>query len=387
MAGKRKKKTISPDDKLTNFEYCTGIPDDFDVMAFKEFLDDNEFIHKYAFIIHDKDLKEDGSLAHRHIHCMIQIRSSNRVSRIAEIMDCKIQHIQFIESTWAKALAYLTHQNKPNKHQYSDDEVISNFVFQKEREERAAKEKEKSDLAARFNSLLEAVSNGQIQYFNVYDTATTLNIPRRYLIKNFNQIDRAFRAYDLCGEKEIDRNLETIFIYGPSATGKTTLAKYIAKQRGFSIFISGSNNDILDGYGGEECIIIDDVRSNTFDNFNDALKLLDPYTSSKYRSRYRNKTIRAKLIIMTSTHELKDIFYNNDEEFKQIERRVSTIIRLSDEHIYISEQRGIIKKLDNTIRSTILQQAEEENRSANDGWVSNIVLDITESKNSSDKRP
>ncbi|MCI8381453.1 MAG: AAA family ATPase [Lachnospiraceae bacterium] len=43
------------------------------------------------------------------------------------------------------------------------------------------------------------------------------------------------------------RQLEVIYICGGSGTGKTTLAKHIAEKYGYSFFISGSDNDLLDG--------------------------------------------------------------------------------------------------------------------------------------------
>ena len=47
---------------------------------------------------------------------------------------------------------------------------------------------------------------------------------------------------------------------GDAGTGKTTYAKDLAVKKGYSIFVSSGSNDVLDGYGGEDCIILDDLR-------------------------------------------------------------------------------------------------------------------------------
>ncbi len=306
-------------DKLENFEYETVIPDDFDIDAFKHFLDTDPRIIKYAFIIHDKD--EDTK---RHIHCMCKLNFATTIKKIADIMDCKEQNIERIKRTFANALAYLTHLNEPDKYHYGDNEVISNYSFKTERSIALNMNKQKKQL----DNLIEAISNGEVPNYKIYEEADKLSINRSYLIANFAKIEKAIKASVLCTTQTIDRQLETIFITGTSGIGKTTFAKKIAKDRGLSIFISGSNNDFLDGYNGEECIIIDDVRHDTFKDYNDVLKLLDPHTASNVRSRYHNKIIKAELIIMTSTKSIDQVFYNDDEEGKQIRRRIKTLINI-----------------------------------------------------------
>ena len=95
-----------------------------------------------------------------------------------------------------------------------------------------------------------------------------------------------------------DRNLEVLYIAGPSGTGKTTLAKYYADKLNYDPFVSGSGDDFLDGYDKEECIILDDFRAGSM-KFAELLKFLDNNTGSSVRSRYYNKDINnCKLLIL-----------------------------------------------------------------------------------------
>ena len=63
----------------------------------------------------------------------------------------------------------------------------------------------------------------------------------------------------------MDRQLECVFITGASHTGKTTFAKQIANSKGYSSYISSGGKHPLDNYEGQECIILDDLRDNTYE--------------------------------------------------------------------------------------------------------------------------
>ncbi|MGM8317295.1 AAA family ATPase, partial [Clostridium perfringens] len=82
--------------------------------------------------------------------------------------------------------------------------------------------------------------------------------------------------------------MECYFVTGKSGTGKTTYAKQLAKEKGYSVYISSGSNDVLDSYQGQDCIILDDLRPSCM-GLSDLLKMLDNNTSSTVKSRYKNK--------------------------------------------------------------------------------------------------
>ena len=133
--------------------------------------------------------------------------------------------------------------------------------------------------------------------------------------------------------------MEAIFITGKSGCGKTTYAKLYADKLGYSYYISSGSNDVLDGYGGQDCLILDDLRPSCM-GLSDLLKMLDNHTSSTVKSRYYNKVLECKLIIITSVLTLEEFFKNvfteQKEPIKQLQRRCKTKIRMEDDYMYLS---------------------------------------------------
>lgn len=88
---------------------------------------------EYFYIIHDKDIDENGNLKTRHMHLILL--SENRISTDLLInMLCMtskgIINDNLISDKYvgnlAKAMQYLTHKNDRSKTLYSTDEVVSN---------------------------------------------------------------------------------------------------------------------------------------------------------------------------------------------------------------------------------------------------------------------
>ena len=112
-----------------------------------------------------------------------------------------------------------------------------------------------------------------------------LEITKKQFYKTINnqpngwELYRDFQKHILKAEKYRanvlkDRSLEVLYISGDSGSGKTTFAKYLAEKKHYDPFVSGSGDDILDGYDKEECIILDDFRAGTM-KFSELLKFLD----------------------------------------------------------------------------------------------------------------
>lgn len=294
-------------------------PESYDVSKIEEILE-NSAIKDYAYILHDKDNKKE------HIHIAIRAVDTRNSDNVAKWFNVAENAVGRVKGKWSDILKYLTHKNAQDKFQYDDDLVKSNFDWKKAIE--------KIDDSSRLDDIIEAIATGNIREYNY-----TMFITDKEYIKYKRQIDTAFayRKDRIKGEK---REMESIFITGDSGLGKTTYAKLICDEKKMSYFVSSGSNDVLDGYMGEDVIILDDLRPSCM-GLSDLLKMLDNHTASTVKSRYKNKVLECKMIIITSVLEIDDFFHNVfSEELEtiiQLKRRCRTYIRMFTEtmNIYI----------------------------------------------------
>lgn len=343
--------------KRKNFEIVTSLDSLSEEQIIKalHMVDENNVNHliNYAYILHDKDVDRDGTKKYSHWHILIKMDNAYNFEYIANRFGVKINFVENIKTTFPKALNYLTHNNEKarneNKFLYDDEDVKSNYCWKNERDIAIKQEKKKN----RLNEIISLIDNGTIRKFNYFNYITM-----EEYTKYKKQIDLAFN-YRIDRIKGSNRNMEVIFINGTSGSGKTTYAKMYAQQKGYSIYVSSGSNDVLDDYGGEDCIILDDLRPSVM-GLSDLLKMLDNHTQSSIKSRYKNKVIECKLIIITSILDIdtffKKVFSEEVEPIKQLMRRCKTKIRIDDDYIYVQlfdeckEKYGKEIKYKNTIR-------------------------------------
>lgn len=311
------------DKKFRNFEIMQQVRylPDKDFSSIKSVLDSNTAVEKYAYILHDQDTNKDGTAKEPHYHVMVNLKSPRFLSTIVKMFNETIpaQYFGDIKGRWSDALAYLTHGNAPEKHQYAPSAVVANFEW-----EREAVTNEGGKLGA----VLEDIVSGKIRKFNY-----TKFIPAAMYIKHRREIDTAFQ-YRADSIREANRNMRCIYISGGSGTGKTTYAKELAVKQGYSIFVSSGSNDPLDGYEGQDCIILDDLRPSCM-GLSDLLKMLDNNTASTVKSRYKNKVLECKLIIITTTLGIerffKNVFSEEPETSVQLKRRCELMVKFPKE--------------------------------------------------------
>lgn len=297
---------------------------------------DHNAVKDYAYILHDKDENENGELKKPHWHICLRFKDSVPTASICSWFGITENYINKIRGRFADALAYLTHKNAPDKFQYLDEEVKSNFDFQKEVETLNSK---KIDNARR-EEITELIVNGIIREYNYFEYITAQEFD-----KFKKTIDNAFR-YRQDRLEGSEKNMRVIYIYGKSGTGKTTYAKELAQQNEYSYYVSSGSNDIFDNYKGQDCIILDDVRPTNIE-LSDLLKILDNHTQSTVKSRYKNKLLECKLMIITTSLSMDKFFSGLICDFRedslQFKRRCELVIKMTE-----------------LTMSTYLYQAEDE---------------------------
>ena len=322
-------------------------------------IDNYKQIVHYAGIIHDKDIDPlTKELTKSHVHIIVEFAADTVYKTAASFVgiepQCfeKIHQKRLYGQKWVSdlggGLAYLTHRNAPEKHQYSDDEVFASDGWDwKSRRDDSERYKKTYDIGW----VIEKIQSGEIT-----EATITNYVGIETYVKYNKQINIAF---DYCRKKQSlnhDRSLTVIYLQGEKGSGKTTLAKEFCENQNLSYLITGGSNDTFEGYAGQEAIIIDDARPETFSP-EEWLKILDNNTVSLARSRYHNKQINAEYILLTSTVNLMDFFscfYREDPS--QLYRRIKLWFIVYKDFIEIYEycndegRYSLIKKSKNRIR-------------------------------------
>ena len=276
-------------------------------------------IKKYAYILHDKD--QDTA---PHYHIYLNFGNSGVDSKIvAQWFGLQESQVNKIQGRATDMLQYLTHSNESqkNKYQYSPSEVIANFDFEEEIK--------RSKILGNFKEYSYAQ---QLEYVD--------SLPVAEKTTSFNKLKKLWELRCEILMLNPEREIEVMFIYGKSGTGKTTNAKQFARSRGYDFYVSSSSNDPLQDYRGQKCIILDDARDTTFE-FEDYLKLTDNNTASSVKSKYYNKVLMCNLIIITSSVPLsfwfRHMLYNNREDLKQFYRRISAYVEITNTEVIVYE--------------------------------------------------
>lgn len=315
-------------------EYCQQIEHlKLSVEEIKKVLDDKNI--RYAFLIHDKDTFEDGSPRPEHLHVMMDFRGASWTpDNLCKWFKDDPQRIEKPKTkrnrfVYENMCSYLVHETETSdgKYHYPDADVTANFDFPE------FMEKIRSGVAeAKANKKMHPIAD-------VLDKIMKNQIPRikldEYLddltqLRYIRDIENAYKIRDTKLAKETDRSMNVLYLTGASGTGKTTWAKVLAKKKKYSVFVSGSSNDPLEGYMGQECIILDDIRGSDW-KINDLLKMLDNNTNSLVKSRYNNKLLNdCKLMILTSVQSIEDLYSNlkehDTEPIEQLKRRCTDMI-------------------------------------------------------------
>lgn len=308
-----------------------------------EAINSHKVITEWAYILHDKDKKDDDTLKNPHWHIELRLKEARESSSIAKWFNIAENFVDACKSKSCKhlkfndMLAYTVHKCKPDKYQYELSEVKTNVADIKERiDEYAERMNGKPVKFKKSNEELEKIINmiaqGEIREYNITDKIDSV-----LYSKHAREIKSAFE-YRRQILRQQDRNMDVYYFSGEAGAGKTAYAKEIAKNKGMSYFVSSSKNDVLDGYAGEDVIILDDLRPTSFE-LCDLLKFLDNNTNTSVKSRYHNKIIEAKIIIITSVYSLDNFFdatVQNErvhEPIKQLKRRCSLYANFTNQKI------------------------------------------------------
>ena len=312
----------------------------------KEFLKRYDCI-EYFYILHANDTNELGDIEQPHYHICMRYTTESSFSFKAVKNAFPFGMIQ-VGRHWNSMIQYLIHKNDTKKTPHEVSEIVTNvdsatLKFYLESEYKDPKKIEEETLDELLQMILDGLSKKEYYVMLDRNREKYLPIHKKYATK----INEFFKIQKtLFAEKAKKRDIQTVFIEGSAGSGKTAYAISLAETQGLTYYVSGSSNDVMEGYDNEDVLIIDDGRSSIF-KFSDFLKIIDPHTSTGIKSRYNNKIFVGSMIIITSYVPLYDWYrkctdnedmdkdYNGSSARQQLDRRINTVISIDQAQIKV----------------------------------------------------
>lgn len=300
---------------------------------------------KYAISeVHDKDMDEDGNPVKEHIHVMLCFQNARSLKNVASILGDKPQYLEKWDERANNGFAYLIHATSGAKvkAQYSPANVLANFPYAEELKKQTLEVLKKKS-RQKIDVLLDAYYNEEMTLEELEQELTGAQYGRYK--KQIDNITSKIleRHADIWRQDMIknNRRVKVIWIYGAAGTGKTSLARSIAKQDGRAYYVSGSSRDVFQSYNGEHILILDELRSNVIP-YHDLLRILDPFGNQERimaPARYSDKSLACDLIIITTPFNPVDFYdeifddINTVDSLEQLVRRITITLYVNADTI------------------------------------------------------
>jgi hypothetical protein len=147
---------------------------------------DHRSIKKWAWIEHDQDVKNDGSLVPPHIHIALQCKDARSREQIAKWFGVPVDLVNPLggRGAFISYVRYLTHED-PNqqalgKHRYLDSSVVANFDWRSEVDAHFSKSMK---LPTRLEDVKVAVLRGELALWEVREAEPHLYVKNRAALK------------------------------------------------------------------------------------------------------------------------------------------------------------------------------------------------------------
>lgn len=102
--------------------------DDTDSYCFEDVLRNIKTYKNYAYIKHDKDIKEDNTVKKSHYHCILKLDNACTISALSKRLDIPTNYIQNVRNE-RTMVRYLIHLDDPLKAQYDKNDIVASPVY------------------------------------------------------------------------------------------------------------------------------------------------------------------------------------------------------------------------------------------------------------------
>lgn len=323
--------------------------DNWDVPNILKVLGKHDSIKKYVIALHDQDVLADGTPAKPHFHIYLNFGTTNvQLPQVAKWFGVKEQSVEKIKSDKSDrnqsmgmyyTIKYYTHQDEPGKHVYPLSSFTANFDLeqaQKTGTEKLKKREQGRASKQEVEEICNKCADGTITPDNFHEYVR----PTLYVdIKT--KMERAWQYYDQDFQRKTEgtRDCVTIYAYGQSGTGKSTICRLYAKELGLTVYKATCGKDCFDEYQDEQSVILDDLRPYEPFSHLQLLDLTDPHYLSKAQARYKNKILKNSFVFITSVLSPQALWngfgLSAIDSSVQFYRRIAELWEVTKDTIYI----------------------------------------------------
>lgn len=116
---------MSKEKKILSEKYMINLyPENENHMRALEYIKLNM---QYAYILHDKDITEDGEIKKEHIHVIVKFDNARELDSLAKELNIEKNMIKFMNSI-KYSIRYLTHKDQKKKTQYNFEQIKTNII-------------------------------------------------------------------------------------------------------------------------------------------------------------------------------------------------------------------------------------------------------------------
>lgn len=298
---------------------------------------------RFAGILHDKDIGQDGETVEPHIHLVLQFESARSLRNLAKLTEQPVQCFEQWRGSVNNAYSYLVHytESDQSKHQYSPKEVIANFDYPLllDTIKKSITKRHKINDAMIIDNLLDLLYTGDISKKEIEQRLSGSQYAKAKQKIETVYLKRLENQAELWRKEMIKNNemVTIIWLFGQAGTGKTRLARRYAERFDSNYFITGSIRDPFQQYNLEHVVILDELRPHQFD-YSDLLKMFDPYNvKAMASSRYFDKPLLANIYIVTSPYSPYNFFLelnkkrqtSHIDSWGQLMRRLTLVVEVT----------------------------------------------------------
>ena len=219
-------------------------------------------IKEWAFILHDKDVDENGNLKSPHWHIVISCPNQAKLTSISEWfgVPCNFIDLPKGRGAFGDCIAYLTHEEIQGKYVYERSEISANFDVEKFFQNRLEEKTKYGKSLTEEERIIAGV---------LYNGMTLAYCRKNYRYEYIRLFERLKKCrIDYLSQLPPPQTRVNFYIEGEGGIGKGLFSRALAlsffseyEDESEIFFEVGGENVTFEGYDGQPVVIWNDCRA------------------------------------------------------------------------------------------------------------------------------